>query len=85
MSDEVKQVHWKDVACASCGARAGQMCGKVKLGTLNQWVRTSPHSARKKAAAAVQWLNEELAKPEVDDGGAWDEIMQRIADNPVRI
>lgn len=46
---------WKTVDCPRCGAAAGQPCGKRRLGSINQWTRTNPHSARKQHAESLSF------------------------------
>lgn len=42
---------WRTVLCPTCEAKAGESCGRSMHGMPWGWVRTSPHIARKRAAA----------------------------------
>lgn len=50
---------WKCVTCPTCGAAAGESCGRVPVGVPWGWVRTAPHVARKRAVLALRGREEE--------------------------
>jgi hypothetical protein len=47
---EKRALHWKEVACPTCGSEPGTSCGGTKFGA-TWWERTAPHVARKRLAA----------------------------------
>ncbi len=44
---------WKTVVCPICGSQAGVSCGRTQRGA-NYWIRTAPHTERKRIAEALR-------------------------------